>query len=240
VLPEAVWSGKKSPESHLDAVLEQTFTENDWRELGLYPLLWEASRLEMSAHLRAFVLWDLERLRAGRFRPRLFETKLHGEPAGGAPGGIPWRGVADRVDGDEGGKTFRVADYKTRKSGRWRKGLAFLAAEGTSHQIPFYAALAAGALGDGWEFAGGELLFIEADDEERSAELTAEEWTRTRELFLKGLADKVEAMSSGRFPISPKEGVGGHCDWCDFPTLCRKSHAPTRERAARLLASRDA
>jgi len=232
-LPEAVWSGKKAPDAHLDAVLEQTFAENDWRELGLYPLLWEASRLEMSAHLRAFVRWDLARLRDGRFRPRLFEQKLQGEPAGGAPGGIPWRGVADRVDGDEGGRTFRVADYKTRKSGRWKKGLAFLAAEGTSHQIPFYAALAAGALGDGWEFAGGELLFIEAEDEERSAELTAEEWSRTREPFMKGLAGKVEAMSAGRFPISPEDGERGHCSWCDFPTLCRKSHAPSRARAAR-------
>lgn len=232
-LPEAAWSGRGSPEAHLDAVLDQTFKENGWRELGLYPLLWEASRLEMSAHLRGFVRWDLARLRAGHFRPRLFEAKLRGEPEGGAPGGIPWRGVADRVDGDEDGKAFRVADYKTRKSGRWKKGLAFLAAEGTSHQIPFYAALAAGDLGDGWEFAGGELLFIEADDEARSTALTAEEWARTREPFLKGLAEKIEAMSAGRFPIAPEDGERGHCSWCDFPTLCRKSHAPSRARAAR-------
>jgi len=232
-LPEAAWSGRGNPEAHLDAVLEQTFKENDWRELGLYPLLWEASRLEMSAHLHSFVRWDFARLRAGHFRPRLYESKLHGEPEGGAPGGIPWRGVADRVDGDEGGKTFRVADYKTRKSGRWKKGLAFLAAEGTSHQIPFYAELAAGALGDGWEFAGGELLFIEADDDARSAELTAEEWARAREPFLEKLAEKIEAMSSGRFPISPEDGERGHCSWCDFPTLCRKSHGPSRARALR-------
>ena len=240
-LPEAAWSGRANPQAHLDSVLAQTFKENDWRELGLYPLLWEASRIEMSEHLHAFVLWDFARLRAGSFRPRLFEAKLSGEPEGGAPGGLPWRGVADRIDGDEDGKTFRVADYKTRKSGRWRKGLAFLAAQGSSHQIPFYAALAAGALGDGWEFAGGELLFIEApDDDSRAAALTAEEWSRTREPFMQGLATKVEAIAAGRFPISPEDGERGHCSWCDFPTLCRKAHAPSRARAARFSASRTA
>ncbi|MFI5348701.1 MAG: PD-(D/E)XK nuclease family protein, partial [Elusimicrobiota bacterium] len=201
-LPEAAWAGRGDPAAHLEAVLAQTFAENDWRALGLYPLLWEASRLEMSAHLYSFVEWDFARLRAGRFRPRLYEAKLFGVPEGGAPGGLPWRGFADRVDADEAGKTFRVADYKTRKSGRWKKGLAFLAAEGTSHQIPFYAELAAGALGDGWAFAGGELLFVEPpDDGERAMALTPEEWARTREPFLRALAAKVEAIGAGRVAI---------------------------------------
>ncbi|MFI5361905.1 MAG: PD-(D/E)XK nuclease family protein, partial [Elusimicrobiota bacterium] len=233
-LPEAAWSGRGDPGAHLEAVLAQTFAENDWRALGLYPLLWEAARLEMSAHLRAFAAWDFSRLRAGGYRPRLYEAKLFGEPEGGAPGGIPWRGVADRIDADEAGKTFRVADYKTRKSGRWKKGLAFLAASGESHQIPFYAALAARALGDGWSFGGGELLFLESGgDEERSMPLTPEEWSRTREAFLLSLAGKVDAIGAGRFPIIPEDGERGHCSWCDFPTVCRKSHGPSRARAAR-------
>ncbi len=233
-LPEAAWSGRADPLAHLEAVLAETFAENDWRALGLYPLLWEASRREMSAHLRAFAAWDAARLRAGGFRPRLYEARLFGEPEGGAPGGLPWRGVADRVDADEGGKLFRVADYKTRESGRWRKGLAFLAAEGESHQIPFYAALAAGALGEGWSFAGGELLFIEAEDDgDRAMVLSPEEWSRARGPFLAKLAEKVEAIGRGRFPISPEDGERGHCSWCDFPTLCRKSHGPSRARAAR-------
>jgi ATP-dependent helicase/nuclease subunit B len=240
-LPEAAWAGRGNIETHLDAVLAQTFAENDWRELGLYPLLWEASRLEMSAHLHDFVRWDFARLRAGRFRPRLYEAKLFGEPPGGAPGGLPWRGVADRIDADEDGKTFRIADYKTRKSGKWKKGLARQAAEGTFHQLPLYAALAGGALGDGWEFAGGELLFIEPPDGgEREMSLSPEDWAGAREPFLRGLTERVEAIGAGRFPIVPAEGEGGHCSWCDFPTLCRKSHGPSRARAARFSASRAA
>jgi ATP-dependent helicase/DNAse subunit B len=233
-LPAPAWTGRGNPEAHLETVLAQTFAENDWRALGLYPLLWEASRLEMSSHLRAFVAWDSARLRAGGFRPRLYEAKLFGEPEGGAPGSLPWRGVADRVDADELENKYRVADYKTRRSGRWKKGLAFLAAEGTSHQIPFYAELSARALGHGFAFAGGELLFIESpDDGSRALALTSEEWSRTREPFLLKLALKVEAIGAGRYPIIPEDGERGHCSWCDFPTLCRKAHAPSRARAAR-------
>ena len=232
-MPEASWSGRHDPLFHLERVVAEVFAENDWRALGLYPLLWEASRLEMIAHLRAFVAWDVGRLRSGGFSPRLFEAKLFGEPEGGAPGGVPWRGVADRVDADEGGRLFRVADYKTRRSGRWKKGLAFLAAEGESHQIPFYAGLAAGARGDGWSFAGGELLFVEAgDDEARAMALTPEDWAKAREPFLRTLAAKIETIGAGRFPIKPDEGERGHCSWCDFPTLCRKSHGPSRTRTA--------
>jgi hypothetical protein len=232
--PEAAWSGGADPLAHLDRIAAEVFAENDWRVLGLYPLLWEASRREMTAHLRAFAAWDCARLRAGRFRPRLYEAKLFGAPEGGAPGGLPWRGVADRVDADEEGRRFRVADYKTRRSGRWRKGLAALAAEGESHQIPFYAELAAGALGAGWSFAGGELLFVESEDDgERAMALTPEEWTRARAPFLRGLGAKVAAIGRGVFPIVPEDGERGHCSWCDFPTLCRKSHGPSRARAAR-------
>ncbi|MBI3563561.1 MAG: PD-(D/E)XK nuclease family protein, partial [Elusimicrobia bacterium] len=232
-LPEAAWAGKGDPLEHLDVVLKEVFAENDWRALGLYPLLWEAARLEMSAHLRAFAAWDLERLRAARFRPRLYETKLRGEPEGGAPGGIPWRGVADRVDADEAGRSFRVVDYKTRRSGRWKRPLARQAAEGESHQVPFYAELTGQALGEGWSFAGGDLLFLEAEDDERASELTPEDWAKARGPFLTGLAARVEAIAAGRFPIRPEDGPQGHCSWCDFPTLCRKSHGPSRARAAR-------
>lgn len=231
-LPEAVWSGRGDAAGHLDQVLARIFKENDWRALGLYPLLWEAARAEMTAHLHAFVAWDLARLRADGFRPRLHETKLHGEPEGGAPGGIPWRGVADRVDADEAGRRFRVVDYKTRRGTRWKKPLSKLAAEGASHQIPFYAALAGRALGDGWSFESGELLFLEDEDETRLSALTAAEWKDLRGPFLTGLTARVENIAAGRFPIVPDDGERGHCSWCDFPTLCRKAHGPSRARAA--------
>ncbi len=48
---------------------------------------------------------------------------------------------------------------------------------GALHQLPFYAELAGGALGEGWTFGGAELLFLEVEeDQERSATLTADDW----------------------------------------------------------------
>ena len=191
----------------------------------------ETARLDMSARLRGFIAWDLERLRAAKLRPRLFETSLKGGPPEGAPGGVPWKGVADRIDADE--ETFRVVDYKTRPSARW-KNLAKQAAAGDLHQLPFYAELAGPAVGEGLSFGGAELLFLEVEEgEERSAVLSAADWGLARGPFLKILAERVEAIASGRFPIRPEEGERGHCSWCEFPTVCRKAHAPSRARALR-------
>jgi RecB family exonuclease/superfamily I DNA/RNA helicase len=230
-LTEEVWAGKKDWGPAFDTAAAAVFGENDWRALGIYPLLWESARLDMSARLRGFIAWDLERLRAAKIRPRLFETSLRGGPPEGAPGGVPWKGVADRIDADA--ETFRVVDYKTRSSARW-KNLAKQAAAGDLHQLPFYAELAGPVIGEGLAFGGAELLFLEVEEgEERSAALSAEDWGLARGPFLKILAERVEAIASGRFPIRPEDGERGHCSWCEFPTVCRKAHGPSRARGLR-------
>ncbi len=226
------WAGSKDWGAAFEQAEEEVFKKNDWRALGIYPLLWESARLDMGARLRQFIAWDLERLRAAGLKPRLYETVLKGAPPEGAPGGVPWKGVADRIDAS-GDKTFHVVDYKTRAGSRWKK-LAEKTASGEVHQIPFYAELAGRELGQGWEFGGAELLFLEVEEgEERVASLTAEEWGLSRARFMKILAERVEAIASGRFPIRPEDGERGHCSWCEFPTVCRKAHGPSRARAAR-------
>ncbi len=232
-LTDAVWRGKKDWTPAFDAAAADVFGANDWRALGIYPLLWESARLDMSARLKDFILWDLERLRAAKMRPRMYETRFSGAPPEGAPGGVPWKGVADRIDADEEGRTFRVVDYKTRAGFR-SKNLAKQAAAGDLHQLPFYAELAGASLGEDWSFGGAELLFLEVEDgEERSAALSAEDWGLARGPFLKILTERVEAIASGRFPIRPEDGERGHCSWCEFPTVCRKAHGPSRARGLR-------
>ena len=232
-LGEGEWSGKKDWAPAFDAASAQVFKLNDWRALGLYPLLWESARLGMLAHLRAFVAWDLERLRTSGLRPRLYETKLAGSPPEGAPGGVPWKGVADRVDVLESTHEFHVVDYKTKESKRTTK-LPEKVRDGKIHQLPFYAELAGASVGPGWKFGGASLLFLEVEEgEERSGELTAEDWGLARESFMKILSERVEAIGSGRFPIRPEDGERGHCSWCEFPTVCRKAHAPSRARGLR-------
>ncbi|PIR15139.1 MAG: hypothetical protein COV48_16000, partial [Elusimicrobia bacterium CG11_big_fil_rev_8_21_14_0_20_64_6] len=65
-LSEVEWEGKKDWGPVFDAAAGLVFGENDWRALGLYPLLWESARIDMSARLRSFIEWDLERLRAAK------------------------------------------------------------------------------------------------------------------------------------------------------------------------------
>lgn len=227
------WSGAADWAPSFEKAEAAVFHENDWKALGVYPLLWESARLEMGGHLRAFIAWDLGRLRAAKLKPRLYETSLRGAPPEGAPGGVPWKGVADRIDADEGAREFHVVDYKTRENARARK-LAEKAAAGELHQLPFYAELAGDALGEGWKFGGASLLFLEVEEgHARSAELTAEDWGLARAPFLEILAERVEAIASGRFPMRPDDGERGHCSWCEFPTVCRKAHAPSRARALR-------
>jgi ATP-dependent helicase/nuclease subunit B len=233
-LSPAEWEGSKDWEPSYAAAEAHVFAQNDWKALGVYPLLWESARLDMSSRLRAFVAWDLARLREAGLRPRLYETRLHGAPAEGAPGGVPWKGVADRIDLDERAREFHVVDYKTREN-RFSKRLPEKAAKGEVHQLPFYAELAGSAVGPGWTFAGASLLFLEVeDDEARSALLSAEDWGLAREPFMKILAERVEAIATGTFPMRPEDGERGHCSWCEFPTVCRKAHGPSRARALRV------
>lgn len=216
----------------VEAALAGVFAENDWRALGLYPLLWEALREEMGAHVRAFADWDARRLASLGLSPLASEKKLEGAPPEGAPAGVPWRGTVDRVEADEKTRRFRVTDFKTKASARW-KDPARKAEEGESHQLPVYAELAARWLGEGWSFDGASLLFVESA-EEREQSIAPEQWKELRAAFFERVARRLESAADGRFPIRPDTREMGHCAHCGFAAACRKTHGPSVARAARL------
>lgn len=223
---------ERSRTKGLEQALKEVFAENDWRVLGLYPLLWEALREEMSAHVRAFAEWDAQRLADLKLVAHASEKKLAGSPPEGAPAGVPWRGTVDRIETDEKGKRFRVTDFKTKLSTRW-KDPAKKAAEGESHQLPIYAELAKAWLGEDWTFDGASLLFVETADE-REQSITPAQWKELRAPFLDRLAKRLESAADGRFPIRPDPREMGHCTYCSFDAACRKTHGPSVARAARL------
>jgi len=55
-----------------------------------------------------------------------------------------------------------------------------------------------------------------------------------RAAFLDMVAASWRAMRTGLFPITPEDGEYGVCSRCPFPLVCRKSHGPSRIRAASL------
>ncbi len=224
-LAEPMWSGGAWRPA-LSAALETVFASRGWRELGVYPVLWRAERRRVEQALESFLAWDLAQLQARGLRPRWREKELKGA----VPGGLLVRGVVDRVDADPEGRRLRVIDYKT----SWKKPrkLAALVRDGEHHQLPLYAALVAEGGGAVEEAA---ILALEDSPEttgrERSHVLAAKELAQAQQGFYEGLARRLEALTQGRLPIMPEDGEHGKCAYCDFPTLCRKSHPPTRARA---------
>ena len=233
----SLWSSAEAWESRLRACLDEVFAERGWQELGVYPLLWHALRAAMAETLREFLAWDrAEALRTG-LRPIRFEQSLEGEfgePRPEALAGFRLHGIADRIDRAADGR-WRVVDYKT----RWSRpqGLSRLAREGKMHQLPVYAELAARLPGLG-RLEEACLLVLEDSQETtgrpRCHAYPAAELEADRLAFLDQVAAKLAAMRAGRFPITPEDGEHGVCSRCAFPLVCRKSHGPSRARAAAL------
>jgi hypothetical protein len=205
--------------------------------MGVYPVLWQSVREALTENLRDFLAWDrAEALRTG-LRPQRFEEHLEGEAADPRPddlAGVKFHGILDRIDRAEDGK-WRVVDYKT----RWSRGgnLSRIAAEGKLHQLPLYAEL--GQALPGLARLESACLYVledslETTGRERCRRYEAERLQEDRKAFLEAVAARLRQMRAGRFPITPEDGDHGICNWCPFPLICRKSHGPSRVRAAAL------
>lgn len=223
------------PEAELAAAEKEAFAGCGWRELGVYPLLWEVSRDSMRRRLRRLAERDLEEMRASGLVPALFEEPLEAVLDLGAAGKVRFRGVIDRLDA--GGGAFRVVDYKTRTPVRPEEKVERLVLAGRRLQPALYLELAgrhpaaAGLEPAGFRFWGIESG--ESDGRAPAADYPAETHRAQREAVLSVLGGLVETAREGRFAIRPEEGEGGHCSWCSFASICRKNHAATRVRAQR-------
>jgi len=235
--PASLWDRDAAWDERLQASVAAVFAERGWQEMGVYPVLWQAVREVITENLQEFLAWDrAEALRTG-LRPERFEEHLEGEAAGPRPrelAEVKFHGIADRIDRAPDGR-WRVVDYKT----RWGRGgsLSRLAGQGKLHQLPLYAELGRSLPGhDELESACLYVLedSLETTGRERCRRYEAERLKEDREGFLEAVAARLRQMRGGRFPITPEDGEHGICSWCPFPLLCRKSHGPSRVRAATL------
>lgn len=208
---------------------EAVFSGGRWKELGLYPVLWEAVRRKALKRLELLVEKDLARLEAEGLTPAKLEVEL------AAPGEVPLKGRLDRVDLSADAKRARVVDYKTRHSdSRGPKKVLKL----SSTQPAVYLEL---LLAAGWYKGGPEgVLAAEYLNVEDDESLTGKVWRQTldgaawrdaRENLRSALLTLKGLLERGDFPIVPEEGVGGHCAYCSYAAACRKAHLPARRRA---------
>jgi len=189
--------------------------------------------------VEAFVAWDLAHL--GAWVPTWVEAPVSGEV-----GGVPIRGILDRIDRDPSGR-LRIIEYKRRFGGPWRIALETLGRRGRKLQAPLYLGLVEGARlgGDGPGPTEIVLQFIEnyaSDDptvepiRERchSRRLDAETWTSVQPDISRVVQVFGGLIRDGWFFIRPQDGPRGHCAQCDFGNVCRKGDARAPTKAARM------
>lgn len=190
-----------------------------------YPVLWEVEKERIAKVLRAFVDAD----DCSLYKPRAFEVELKAElpiEAGGRSS-VTFRGYADRLDVSDSG-AFRVVDYK--RSGRkYREKMETgVFTNGRYLQPPLYFLLAQKKLGAPSADSRFSYYFLEEVLEGKAWEkvLTGEMWAE-RAAFEAHLKRYLDRIARGEFIIRPGKG----CTYCDFRTLCRKSHRPSVVRA---------
>jgi ATP-dependent helicase/nuclease subunit B len=191
-----------------------------------YPVLWEVEKARLEKVLRAFV--DADDLSV--FKPAEFEVPLEMEMAleVGGRRTVAFRGFADRLDRGPGG-SFRVVDYKKGR-GKYRAAMETGIFKKGYLQPPLYF-LMAGRKIEKADLPRSRFVYYFLEDvlEEAKWELALEGtfWERRGE-FEDHLRRLLETIPRGEFAIRP----GDYCPMCEFRTMCRRSHRPTRLRAA--------
>jgi ATP-dependent helicase/nuclease subunit B len=227
-----------APELHRS--IELIFQKFHWQELGVYPVLWESIKRQMTWHLNRFVAMDISEIRASGLRPAYFEEMLRSEVQDGDRGSGPrlvFHGQPDRVDRDEEGRRARVVDYKS----RWpasRGSLEKMVLKSLAHQPPVYLELVKNdprLSSPDTQVEGAFYYILEESPEITNAaavhRFSADAWKQIRAPFFDRIALFTRHIAQGDFIIIPNEEREGHCHYCAFSLVCRKSHGMTRHRA---------
>jgi ATP-dependent helicase/nuclease subunit B len=210
---------------NLDKQLAAGFASFEKSRTLRYPVLWEVERERIEKVLRAIVDAD----DTTTFKPKDFEVELKAELAIDAGGrkSVMFRGYADRLDLAAGG-AFRVVDYK--RSGKKYKGKMETGVfkDGKFLQPPLYFLLAQKILNAPGVDSRFAYYFLDeiVEDEPWEKVLSGDMWDRKPE-FMAHLKRYLDRIALGEFIIRD----GKHCQYCDFRTLCRRGHWPTRVRA---------
>ena len=214
----------------LEKRLDETFAEFETSRSIRYPVLWEVEKGRIRRVIRAFV--DQDDL--SFFKPKDYELKLEAELPFEVAGRktVKFRGFVDRLDVAKDG-SFRVVDYK-----KSRKKYGWIMETGVFEkarylQPPIYFMLASRVLKqtdtDRSQFAYYFIEEVLGGERKRwEMALTGEMWEERYEEFETRFRALLGTIPKGEFAIRPSES---YCRSCEFATMCRKSHWPTRLRA---------
>jgi len=160
------------------------------------------------------------------------------------PPNIPLHGVLDRIDIQPDTGLFRIIDYKFKMGASARsedKDIITAAVRGQILQPPMYILMAAEYLKDKegienplcedvrfYYLAPNWPNWNDKKVEDRSRDFPGDCWQSGLGEYIKSTIKLLlEGIRDGLFFILP----GNYCKSCDYSTICRKNHFPTRLRA---------
>ncbi len=230
-----------------DELERQAFRELERvRPVGIPDLLWEIERDSLIAMLRNWVQFEIQRSESDMRVARLEQSfgQFGGEQEFAAfevragKHKFRFRGRIDRVDVSRDGKRARVIDYKTgalpeSMSGNNRTPLM----SGERIQVVVYR----GALKSLDQFKGvetidGEYLHLQPKDGETAPCSFGDEELQKAAQVLPALLEIVgDGIEGGIFFARTSGAVrpGGHCEYCDYLTICGKERKQREERKAK-------
>jgi ATP-dependent helicase/nuclease subunit B len=219
----------------------ETFNEAEREVTTGSPLIWERVKSDLVDLARLYVRSEVERLEEEGWTPVAFEVKDVACISDSAAfpenvRGLKLYGRIDRLDRrDAGGRVeARVVDYKFKTSGSRKSeenDLARGAVRGRRLQPAVYLLMARDLVAEA-EDARAEFHFIApnwADGPVVVRDLPPDCWSTDLGCQVAGtISALVGGMARGEWFVAPAR----HCDYCDFITICRKSHSRTRYRLA--------
>ncbi len=233
----------------LEEEASSVFSEFEQNHPVGYPAIWEVGKEQLLSLLQNLIEMDLRDLSTSGFHPYVFEAEAEGSLSIALPDYPPeypindlrFHGFLDRVDINQSSGSYRIIDYKLKMGARAKpedKNLGLAAIRGQRLQPPVYILMTAGYLREkrGMEnpvckdvrFYYLAPNWTNEKDEYRFRDFPGDCWqTGLGERIRGTIGLLLEGIKRGAFFILP----GNYCDNCDYSSICRKNHFPTRLRA---------
>ena len=232
-LPPAGTPWDSADRERLMEIAHRFFQDAEQRGATGKRLLWDMDRATIISDLETFLEEDSEA--RARYRTARVEVEAAFGFGGGTAEvidpetGIRFRGLIDRVDVGEDGKSISVIDYKT-GSARPYAGMEDDIIDAGRHlQLGVYS-LAARALFP--DAASIEAAYWFSTNRGRFAFAPSERFdindADTAQRFREGITNIVSGINAGVFPTNPgplDRGTPANCRYCDFDAVC-----PSRRR----------
>ena len=204
----------------LQNFIKDNIKETDYKQYGLYPLLWAVNCQEMEEKLKEIVALDLAYIEKEKQIPSYFEKNISAEI-----GHLKIHGQIDRIDISSDGKSFNITDYKSGDFSvpREKKEIVF---KNVNFQVPFYFELAKN-IPELSSLEPLKMIFLAFKDKKQKGISYSDYLAFKKEVWT--LAEFLQDLvKEGFFIITP----GSHsCKYCQFEDICRKKHSASQRRA---------